>query len=577
MVRPYSEQVLRALENRYGPLPEGVPSVAYIFEPGIEGRCLYISPSVEEVLGYPRRQWLEERGLWDRLLHADDAERVVSNEAECARSGEKLVQEYRLRAADGRDVWIRDEMTVVVDRQTGDDPLFYGVFLDVSDRKRMESELERLALYDALTGLPNRALFTDRLSHVLARRGRETSTAVYFLDLDRFKRINDSLGHAAGDEVLREVAQRLLGVMRPEDTVARFGGDEFTVLCESVGGVLEAVSIADRLQRPLRNRLNIGGAELRLSASIGVALVEPGEEGGAEHLTEDADAAMYRAKERGGARTELFDSAMRDNAVRALKIEQELQQALEQGDLRLYLQPGVDLNTGQIVGAEALVRWQHPKRGLIVPDRFLKVAEETGLIVPLGAWVVSAACAQLAEWQSRPETSQLNLSLNLSARELTHPDVVTTVLDCVRGSGIDPRFLTIEVTESTAMADGDSGFRALRDLSSEGIRVAIDDFGTGYSSLDQLRRMPVDIVKVDRSFVSGMVGDTTDRALVAAVVGMGRALNLAVVAEGIEAPEQAEVLRELGCHIGQGYLFAKPLSAEAMGELLASETPALGV
>jgi diguanylate cyclase (GGDEF)-like protein/PAS domain S-box-containing protein len=574
-VRPYSEQVLRALENRYGPLPEGVPSVAYIFEPGIEGRCLYISPSVENVLGYPRRQWLEDRGLWDRLLNADDADRVVSNEAECARSGEKLVQEYRLRAADGRDVWIRDEMTVVTDRNTGEDPLFYGVFLDVSDRKRMESELERLALYDALTGLPNRALFADRLGHVLARRGRETSTAVYFLDVDRFKRINDSLGHAAGDEVLREVAKRLDGVLRPEDTVARFGGDEFTLLCESVGGVLEAVSIADRLQRSLRDPLVAGGAELRLSASIGVALVEPNEVGDAQHLIEDADAAMYRAKERGGARAELFDSAMRDNAVRALRIEQELQQALERGELRLFLQPGVDLRTGQVIGAEALVRWKHPQRGLIMPDGFLGVAEETGLIVPLGEWVIGESCRQLAEWQSRPETSQLHLSLNLSARELTHPDVVSNLLGCVRESGIDPHYLTIEVTESTAMADGDSGFRALREFSSEGIRVAIDDFGTGYSSLEQLRRMPVDIVKVDRSFVSGMADDPTDRALVAAVVGMGRALKLAVVAEGVELPEEAEALLELGCHIGQGFLFAKPLPIEAMDELLASGTSAL--
>jgi diguanylate cyclase (GGDEF)-like protein len=411
----------------------------------------------------------------------------------------------------------------------------------------------------------------------LARRGRETSTAVYFLDLDRFKRINDSLGHGAGDEVLREVARRLSGVLRPEDTVARFGGDEFTVLCESVGGVLEAVSIADRLQRPLRDPLNAGGAELRLSASIGVAIVEPGEMGEAQHLIEDADAAMYRAKERGGARAELFDSAMRDNAVRALQIEQELQQALERGDLRLYLQPGVDLRTGQVIGAEALVRWQHPQRGLIVPDRFLSVAEETGLIVPLGAWVIGEACRQLAEWQSRPETADLHLSLNLSARELTHPDVVANVLGCVRESGVDPHYLTIEVTESTAMADGDSGFRALRELSHEGIRVAIDDFGTGYSSLDQLRRMPVDIVKVDRSFVSGMADDPTDRALVAAVVGMGRALKLAVVAEGIESPEEAEALRELGCNIGQGFLFAKPLPAEEMDELLASGARALGV
>jgi diguanylate cyclase (GGDEF)-like protein/PAS domain S-box-containing protein len=562
--------VLRALENRYGPLPEGVPSVAYIFEPGIEGRCLYISPSVEDVLGYPRRQWLEERGLWDRILHKDDEERVVSNEAECARSGEKLVQEYRLRAADGRDVWIRDEMTVVFDRQTGQDPLFYGVFLDVSDRKRMETELERLALYDPLTGLPNRALFGDRLRQVLARRGREAATAVYFLDLDRFKRINDSLGHGAGDEVLREVAERLSGVMRPEDTVARFGGDEFAILCESVGGVLEAVSIADRLQRPLRQPLRAGGAELRLSASIGVALVEADDSGDGQHLIEDADAAMYRAKERGGARTELFDSAMRENAVRAMRIEQELQRALEHGELRLHYQPGVDLATGQVVGAEALVRWAHPRRGLIVPDRFLGVAEETGLIVPLGAWVIGEACRRLAEWQTRPETADLRLSLNLSARELTHPDVVATVLSCVRESGIDPQSLTIEVTESTAMADSDTGFRALHDLSSEGIRIAIDDFGTGYSSLEQLRRMPVDIVKVDRSFVSGMAADSTDREIVAAVVGMGRALNLSVVAEGIERPEQAEALRELGCDTGQGFLFSKALPADELEELVQS-------
>jgi diguanylate cyclase (GGDEF)-like protein/PAS domain S-box-containing protein len=569
-VRPYSEQVLRALENRYGPLPEGVPSVAYIFEPGIEGRCLYISPSVEDVLGYPRRQWLEERGLWDRLLHPDDEERVVSNEAECARSGEKLVQEYRLRAADGGDVWIRDEMTVVFDRHTGTDPLFYGVFLDVSDRKRMETELERLALYDPLTGLPNRALFGDRLQQVLGRRGRQTATAVYFLDLDRFKRINDSLGHGAGDAVLREVADRLNSVVRPEDTVARFGGDEFTILCESVGGVLEAVAIADRLQRPLRSPLRLGGAELRLSASIGVALVEADDNGDGRHLIEDADAAMYRAKERGGARTELFDSAMRDNAVRAMRIEQELQRALEQGELRVRYQPSVELASGQVVGAEALVRWEHPQRGLIVPDRFLSVAEETGLIVPLGSWVVGETCRQLADWQARPETAHLRLSVNLSARELTHPDVVSTVLSCVRESGIDPRSLTIEVTESTAMADGDTGFRALRDLSGEGIQVAIDDFGTGYSSMEQLRRMPVDIVKVDRSFVSGMAADSTDREIVAAVVGMGRALKLCVVAEGIETREQADVLRDMGCDIGQGFLFSKAVPPEEMEELAQS-------
>ena len=569
----HEEQVLRGIEDRYGPLPEGVPSVAYIYEPGLDGRCLYISPSVEKVLGYPRAQWLEETPLWDNLLHPEDFERVTTNEAECARSGETLVQEYRLRSADGSDVWIRDEMTVVRGLNGDQEPLFYGVFLDVSDRKRMEAELEHLALYDPLTDLPNRALFSDRLAQVLGRRERRAPTAVYFLDLDRFKRINDSLGHAAGDDVLREVARRLRAVLRPEDTIARFGGDEFTILCETVGGVLEAVSIADRLQRPLAIPLRAGGAELRMSASIGVALCEPGEGVDVERLIEDADAAMYRAKERGGARTELFDIAMRDRAVESLVIEQELQQAIEQGELRLFYQPAVDLSTGEVVGAEALVRWQHPTRGLLTPDKFLQVAEESGLIVPMGAWVVGEACRRLAGWRGRPEGADLMLSINLGARELTHPDAVTTVLGAVRRSGIDPSALMIEVTESTAMAGRDTGLRALRDLSGEGLRVAIDDFGTGYSSLDQLRHMPVDVVKVDRSFVSRMCEGSTDSELVAAVVGMGRALNLVVIAEGIETPEQAAALRELGCGFGQGFLYARPLPPEELDQVLVAGAP----
>jgi diguanylate cyclase (GGDEF)-like protein/PAS domain S-box-containing protein len=569
-MRPSPELVLRDIEERYGPLPEGMPSVGYIFMPGLEGECLYISPSVEAVLGWPREEWLDDPGLWDRLVHPDDYERVTTNEAECARSGETLVQEYRLRSADGREVWIRDEMTVVRGAQGDREPLFYGVFLDVTERKRMEAELERLAMFDPLTGLPNRALFADRLRQVLNQRNRRATTAVYFIDVDRFKRINDSLGHAAGDEVLCEIARRLRTVLRPEDTIARFGGDEFTILCESVGGVLEAVGVADRLQRPLGLPLFAGGAELRLSASIGVALAEANDAVEGERLIGDADAAMYRAKERGGARTELFDTVMRDRAVEDLALEQELQRAIDQGELRLFYQPAVDLSTGAMVGAESLVRWQHPERGVLTPDKFLPIAEESGLIVPLGAWVMEEACRTLATWRDRPESAWMQLSVNLGGRELTHPDAVTTVLGAVRRSGIDPQALTLEVTEGTAMADGDTGFRALRELCGEGLRVAIDDFGTGYSSLDQLRRMPVDVVKVDRSFVQRMSDDPTGRELVAAVIGMGRALNLAVVAEGIESPEDAAVLRELGCGYGQGFLYSKPLPPEELELLLAA-------
>ena len=564
--------ILQRIESTYGPLAEGVPSVAYVYEPGVNGRCLYISPSIERVLGFAQELWMGDGGLWDRLLHPEDADRVVTNEAECARSGEALVQEYRISRADGRVVWIRDEMTVV----RGDDgdapPLFYGVFLDVTDRKQMEAELERLALYDSLTGLPNRALFSDRLTHAIERRGRTQTTSVYFVDVDRFKRINDSLGHAAGDEVLREVAARIQRMLRPDDTVARFGGDEFTVLCESVGGVLEAVGVADRLQREIARPLRAGGADLRLSASIGIALAEPGEEADCSRLVEDADAAMYRAKERGGARTELFDVAMRERAVDALSIEQELQTALERGELRLFYQPLVSLDTGDMVGAEALIRWEHPERGLLSPDKFLPVAEESGLIVDVGAWAVGEACRRLRDWDRlRGGPSDFGLAVNLSARELTHPDVVSTVLSAVRRSALDTSRLTIEVTESTAMADRDTGFRALRELSEAGVQVAIDDFGTGYASLDHLREMPADILKIDRSFVAGMTANSPDSALVAAAIAIGRALEMEVIAEGIETSEQVADLRELGCPLGQGYLFARPLPPEELDGLLETD------
>ena len=564
--------ILQRIESTYGPLAEGVPSVAYVYEPGVNGQCLYISPSIERVLGFSQDHWIRDGGLWDRLLHPEDADRVISNEAECARSGEALVQEYRLSRADGRVVWIRDEMTVVRGQDGTASPLFYGVFLDVTDRKKMEAELERLALYDSLTGLPNRALFTDRLAHAIERRGRAQATAVYFLDLDRFKRINDSLGHAAGDEVLREIAGRVQRMLRPDDTVARFGGDEFTVLCESVGGVLEAVGVADRLQREIARTLRAGGAELRLTASIGVALAEPGEETDCSRLVDDADAAMYRAKERGGARTELFDVAMRERAVDALSIEQELQHGLERGELRLFYQPLVSLGSGDMVGAEALIRWEHPERGMLSPDKFLPVAEESGLIVEVGAWAVGEACRRLRDWDRRNGgPSAFGLAVNLSARELTHPDVVSTVLNAVRRSALDPSRLTIEVTESTAMADRDSGFRALRELSDAGVRIAIDDFGTGYSSLDHLREMPADILKIDRSFVAGMAANSPDSALVAAAIAMGRALDMEVVAEGIETSEQVADLRELGCPLGQGFLFARPLPPEELDGLLEAD------
>ena len=332
-------------------------------------------------------------------------------------------------------------------------------------------------------------------------------------------------------------------------------------------------SVADRLQRPVSEPITAGGAELRLSASIGFALAEAGEQVDCQRLIEDADAAMYRAKERGGARAELFDATMRERAVEAMTVEQELQRGLERGELRLFYQPQVNLATGRLIGAEALLRWEHPERGLLAPDAFLHVAEESGLIVDIGAWVVREACRRLRDWQRRGVSPDLRLSVNLGARELTHPDVVATVLGAVRGAGIDPSSLCIEVTESTAMADRATGFRALNDLSLAGVRVAIDDFGTGYSSLDHLRNMPADVLKIDRSFVQGISPDSSDTALVAATLALGRALSMDVVAEGIETEQQATSLRELECPIGQGFLFARPLPPEELDRLLEAGLP----
>jgi predicted signal transduction protein with EAL and GGDEF domain len=354
--------------------------------------------------------------------------------------------------------------------------------------------------------------------------------------------------------------------------VSRFGGDEFTVLGATLDSRHDAARLAQRVTQALSEPFVVADQQVTLTCSIGIAFTfDRG--GDPDALIHDADIAMYRAKERGGARTELFDMAMRERAVEELSIEQELQHGLERGDLRLFYQPLVNLESGEMVGAEALIRWAHPERGLLTPDKFLPVAEESGLIVQVGAWAVGEACRRLRDWDRRNNGHgpPFSLAVNLSARELTHPDVVPTVLGAVRRAALDPHRLTIEVTESTAMADRETGFRALRELSEAGVRIAIDDFGTGYSSLDHLREMPADILKIDRSFVAGMAANSPDSALVAAAIAMGRALEMEVVAEGIETSEQVADLRELGCPLGQGFLFARPLPPEELDELLGAD------
>ena len=436
--------------------------------------------------------------------------------------------------------------------------------------RESKEHFRHAAFHDALTGLPNRALFTDHLRLAVERVKRDAtySFAVLFLDLDRFKNVNDSLGHMYGDRLLAEVARRLRACTREVDTVARFGGDEFAVLLDATGGPETAVRVAEKIQAKLRTPLDLDGLEAFTSASIGVALSCTGYST-PEDVLRDADTAMYRAKDGGKARHEVFDRAMHTRAVTTLRLENDLRRAVERGELRLHYQPIMSLRSGEPAGCEALVRWEHPERGMVSPAEFIPLAEETGLIIPLGQWVMEEACRQLSEWQdASPSNRTLMVSVNLSGKQLSQPDLVGRVQGVLRATGLDPRSLKLEITESVVMENAEAAAAVLTRLRALGVGLSIDDFGTGYSSLSYLHRFPVDTLKVDRSFVGGTASGDENLEIVRTVVTLAQNLGMEVVAEGIETAEQLALLRALRCDYGQGYFFSKPLHAEAAGALL---------
>ena len=442
------------------------------------------------------------------------------------------------------------------------------------DNARLVEELRHQAFHDNLTGLANRGLFGDRVEHALARSARTgASIAVLFLDLDDFKTVNDRFGHAGGDEMLREVSGRIVEVLRPGDTAARLGGDEFAVLIEDLAGLDDAQFVADRLIDTVRAPIRIGDTDSLIGASVGIAISAAGE-GRADDLLRNADFAMYRAKSAGKGRHELFQSHMREGIAERTELEGLIVGAVERGELRLQYQPIVELETRAIVGVEALVRWHPAGRRMLMPGDFISLAEETGQIVPIGRWVVDEACRQGRLWQIRLDDPDFAISVNLSARQFQHPGLVPEVLAAIHGSGIDPRSLILEITESVLMQHTASTIDKLAQLRAHGIRLAIDDFGTGYSSLSYLDRFPVDTLKIDRSFVDGFGAGRDGPVLVRAIIELGHALGLDVVAEGIEREDQVGPLARLGCKLGQGYLFARPLDAEALDALLASEPAA---
>jgi diguanylate cyclase (GGDEF)-like protein/PAS domain S-box-containing protein len=416
-----------------------------------------------------------------------------------------------------------------------------SVTRDISERKAFEQRLEYQATHDPLTGLPNRTLFLDRLELSLARARRShRPVAVLFCDVDHFKVVNDSLGHSAGDRLLVSLAQRLRDSLRPGDTVARFGGDEFVILCDDLVTEHDAVMIAERSNQAVHEPLTVEATEVFSSLSIGIAFADPGKE--PEAMIRDADAAMYLAKERGRARYEVYDERMRSTLVERLDIETALRRALARHELRVVYQPTISLESGEIVGVEALLRWEHPERGLLVPSEFIDVAEETGLIVPIGAWVIEQASRQAQRWHvARPDVDPLFVSVNLSGRQLDTAVLIDTVADVITRTGLQPGMLGLEITESVVMRDPEASTTSLRALKELGVRLAVDDFGTGYSSLAYLRRFPVDLLKVDRAFVDGLGasgGDAEDRAIVAAVVSLAHTLGMKAIAEGVETVEQ---------------------------------------
>ena len=461
---------------------------------------------------------------------------------------------------DDRRLLVRMPAAVPLDDESAD---FVAALVDVTevaaDRTDADAAARRLSLTDPLTGLPNRVLFADRLDHALARARRDgTQIAVLLLDVDQFKLVNDSLGHDAGDELLTAIAPRLLDAVRESDTVARLAADEFAVLCEGIQEDDDAIALGERIGASLREPVPVQGRELFVTASTGVVVSADGAETTPDLLSH-ADAAMYRAKEAGRGRVVLYDELTRGGWVDRLRMETDLRLALERGELSLVYQPIVDLRDGRTRSVEALLRWTHPERGPIGPDVFIPVAEETGLIVEIGRWVLETAVAQVAEWQrTQPGARGLGVTVNVSGRQLFHESLVGDVERVAAESGIAPGTLGLEITESVLMDEGDA-VTVLEALRARGARLSLDDFGTGYSSLSYLKRFPLDTLKIDRAFVSGLGTGQDDAALVATIVSMAGTLGLEVVAEGVETEEQLRLLRDLGCDRAQGFLLARPL------------------
>jgi diguanylate cyclase (GGDEF)-like protein/PAS domain S-box-containing protein len=554
--RKRAEERLRASEADLRALFAAMD--AAVFEIDAQGRILRMAPT-NRILRYRTREELIGKRL-DEVLPAKTAEELLSHIRRSVKSRETVKVEYSL-LIEGKEAWFEGTITPLSQESV----VFVG--RDITEHKALEERLAHQALHDPLTGLPNRVLFTDRLRQALARaKRRQRSLAVMFMDLDNFKVINDSLGHKMGDRLLVAATKRIRGVLRPEDTVARLGGDELVFLLDDTD-LDGAIQVAERILEVMRAPFTLHGRELFITASIGIT-VGDGDGKRAPDLLRDADLAMYRAKHSGKARYAIFEEAMNAQALERLELEHGLRRAVEREELVVHYQPKVSLATGKIVDFEALARWEHPRRGLLLPEQFVPVAEETGLIIPIGEAVLAEACRQSKEWcELRPAIPHA-MCVNLSARQFREPGLTQSVARIIEETGLEASNLFLEITESTAMRDAQATAATLEEIQGLGVRTVLDDFGTGYSSLSYLERFPVDAIKIDRSFVGGLGEYSGAQMLVSAIISLAHALGLQVIAEGVETEEQLELLRGMGCDLAQGHLFFEPLTAEEVVNLM---------
>jgi diguanylate cyclase (GGDEF)-like protein/PAS domain S-box-containing protein len=558
-------------EDRFRAMAEHAAELVLIVEP--EGTISFVAPSVRAILGHEAAELTGRRFL--ELVNHQDLQRAETLLFDLlAHAGKVASVELILGHASGSP----RHFELTLNNLTAE-PSVAGIVVtgrDVTERKVMEQELSHQAFHDPLTNLANRALFRNRVEHALARTARDARpVVVMFLDLDDFKTINDSLGHASGDLVLFEVARRLRASLRRGDTAARLGGDEFGIMLEPEAQH-DVPGVAERILEVLTPPLVVQEKEVSLAASIGIA-VSSGPDDSAEEMLRNADVAMYAAKAHGKGRYEIFEPRMHHSAVERLELQADLKHAIDNGELFLHYQPVVSLSDGTIAAVEALVRWQHPRRGVVAPAGFIGVAEESGLIVPLGRWVLAEACRQAKEWRAVRPSDPISVSVNVSAAELRREDFVDHLASVLDATGLDPGLLVLELTESTLMRDADGSGKRLRALRQLGVRLAMDDFGTGYSSLSYLKKFPMDVLKIDSSFVQGLDKGPEESAIARAIVQIGRTLRMQTVAEGIETGEDVARLAALGCDYGQGFYLSRPMPAEKLTMLLRFRDDVFGV